>query len=337
MHIHGDTSGQITDIEETSMPLVDMPLEQLYSYMGRNPRPADFDEYWDAALAEMNAVDADVALHPYELNSKAAECFDLYFNGVGGARVHAKYLRPRNATAPHPAVLMFHGYSGSSGDWQDKLSYVSQGFSIAALDCRGQAGQSEDRGSVHGNTLRGHIIRGLEDGPEKLLFRSIFLDTALLSKIVMGFDEVDATRVGVMGGSQGGALTLACSALVPEIKKAAPIFPFLCDYQRVWEMDLAKDAYEELRTYFRNFDPLHKNEAEIFTRLGYIDNQHLANRIKAEVLMPVGLMDTICPPSSQFAAYNKITSAKRLLIYPDFGHEHLPGAQDEIFKFMSDL
>ncbi len=319
------------------MPLIDMPLEKLYNYHGRNPRPGDFDAYWERALAEMRAIDPAVELKPYPLKSAIADCFDLYFTGVDGARIHAKYLRPKHVAAPHPAVLMFHGYSGSSGDWQDKLSYVSQGFAVAALDCRGQAGQSEDRGSVHGNTLRGHIIRGLEDGPDKLLFRSIFLDTAQLASIVMGFDEVDATRVGATGGSQGGALTLACAALVPELKKAAPIFPFLCDYQRVWEMDLAKDAYEELRTYFRNFDPRHANETEIFTRLGYIDNQHLANRIRAEVLMPVGLMDTICPPSTQFAAYNKITAPKRLLIYPDFGHENLPGAQDEIFNFMSDL
>ncbi|HET6385860.1 MAG TPA: acetylxylan esterase, partial [Armatimonadota bacterium] len=105
----------------------------------------------------------------------------------------------------------------------------------------------------------------------------------------------------------------------------------------IWEMDLAVGAYEELRTYFRMFDPLHEREDEIFTRLGYIDNQHLAHRIQAQVLMAVGLMDTICPPSTQFAAYNKITSPKDLLIYPDFGHEGLPGSSDAIFDFLSDL
>jgi len=278
-----------------------------------------------------------VELRPFPLKAHNAECFDLYFTGVGGARVHAKYLRPKVNTEPHPAVLMFHGYSGSSGDWQDKLSYVSQGFSVAALDTRGQGGLSEDSGTVRGNTLRGHIIRGLDDSPEKLLFRSLYLDTAQLADIVMSFSEVDPARVGATGGSQGGGLTLACAALEPRLKKAAPIFPFLCDYQRVWEMDLATNAYEELKTFFRSFDPMHQREEEIFTRLGYIDNQHLAHRIKAEVLMPVGLMDSICPPSTQFAAYNKITSKKSLLIYPDFGHEGLPGCSDHIFDFLSDL
>jgi cephalosporin-C deacetylase len=48
-------------------------------------------------------------------------------------------------------------------------------------------------------------------------------------------------------------------------------------------------------------------------------------------------MDAICPPSTQMAAYNKITSRKDLLVYPDFGHEHLPQANDIVFNFMADL
>ena len=314
-----------------------MPMEELRNYQGRNPRPDDFDAYWDRALAEMNAVDPKVKLTPYPLKSSFADCFHLYFTGVGGARVHAKYLRPKVSPAPHPAVLQFHGYSGNCGDWHDKLSYVSQGYSVAALDCRGQGGLSEDSGSVKGPTLRGHIIRGLEDSPEKLLFRQIFLDTAQLAKIVMGFPEVDADRVGATGGSQGGGLTLACAALTPGLRLAAPVFPFLCDYQRVWEMDLDVAAYDELRAFFRSFDPMHVREREIFTRLGYIDNQHLAPRIRAKVLMAVGLMDSVCPPSTQFAAWNRIESQKDLLIYPDFGHEGLPGCNDRIFDFLADL
>ena len=53
-------------------------------------------------------------------------------------------------------------------------------------------------------------------------------------------------------------------------------------------MDLAKDAYAELRTFFRHFDPQHEREEEIFTKLGYIDIQFLADRIKGDVLLGVG-------------------------------------------------
>jgi cephalosporin-C deacetylase len=319
------------------MPLTDMPLSELKKYAGRNPRPADFDAFWDSSLAEMRAVDARVELVPAAFSTPQAECFDLWFTGVGGARVHAKYLRPRQAKGKHPAVVQFHGYSGNCGDWSDKLVYVSLGFSIASLDCRGQGGRSEDVGGVKGTTMGGQIIRGLDDKPQSLLFRHIFLDTAQLAGIVMNMPEVDAARVGALGGSQGGGLTLACAALEPRIARAAPVFPFLCDYQRVWEMDLAKAAYDELRVFFRHFDPLHEREAEIFTRLGYIDAQHLAPRIRGEVKMFTGLADTVCPPSTQFAAYNKITAKKSMVIYPDFAHEGLPGSNDATVQFMLGL
>src|SRR5436305_13041738 len=121
------------------------------------------------------------------------------------------------------------------------------------MDCRGQGGISEDVGGVRGPTLRGHIVRGLalDQPPEKLLFRQIFLDTAQLARVVMSLPEVDPGRVGATGGSQGGGLTLACAALVPAIRRAAATFPFLCDYRRAWEMDLAANAYQELRIFFR--------------------------------------------------------------------------------------
>ncbi|MBN2984290.1 MULTISPECIES: acetylxylan esterase [Cohnella] len=319
------------------MPLLDMPLSQLQAYEGRNPKPSDFDAYWDRALAEMRATDPQLKLVPARFQVPFAECFDLYFTGVRGARIHAKYARPKNAPSPHPAVVQFHGYSGHAGDWVSKLGYAALGFSVAAMDVRGQGGQSEDAGGVKGNTLRGHIIRGVDDDPDNLLFRHVFLDAAQLAGIVMELPEVDGGRVAAMGASQGGGLTLACAALEPRIAKLAPIYPFLSDYRRVWEMDLAKDAYEELKTYFRLFDPLHERENEFFERLGYIDVQHLASRIRGDVLMAVGLMDSITPPSTQFAAYNKITAPKQLAVYPDFGHEGLPGIDEKIMTFFGSL
>ncbi len=321
------------------MPLTfDMPLEELQHYQGVNPRPDDFDRYWDRALQDMNTLSMDVALEDADFQASFAACHHLTFTGMGGARIHAKLVKPRKIDPPAPAVLCFHGYGISSGDWFSYLPFAAQGLVVAALDCRGQGGLSEDVGGVSGWTQTGHIVRGLSGDPEDLLYRSIFLDTAQLAKIVMATEEVDARRVGVLGGSQGGGLALACAGLVPEVKRAAVCYPFLTDYKRVWDIDQDVDAYEELRTWFRRFDPRHEREDEVFTRLGYIDVQNLAPRIQAEVLMAVGLRDTICPPSTQFAAYNKITAPKRVLLYPDYGHEsEIPGLQDHFFGFLSEM
>jgi cephalosporin-C deacetylase len=324
------------------MPLTfDFPIEKLKTYQGSNPRPIDFDQFWDKSLAEMHSTEPLVELIPAKFQVAGVECLHLYFTGVGGARLHAKLLCPKRSSMPHPAVLMFHGYSIDSGDWSDKLSYVAQGYTVAALDCRGQGGLSIDNGGVTGNTLHGHIIRGLDDAlsgdPEKLMYRQIFLDTAQLARIVMEMPDVDAQRVGATGASQGRALTVACAALEPRIKRAAPVYPFLSDYKRVWEIDQAKEAYLELKDYFRLYDPVHAHEEAIFEKLGYIDIQFLASRIQAEVLWGIGLADTVCPPSTQFAVYNKIISPKTMVVYPDFGHEWIPRYQDQIFQFLMKL
>ncbi len=320
------------------MPLLfDMPLEKLRTYTGRNPCPNDFDVVWDRSLARLKEVAPQVELIPARFSVPYATCYDLFFTGVGDARIHAKLLHPTRAPASHPAVLAFHGYSGSAGDWTHYLPYVALGFTVAAMDCRGQGGLSEDTGGVSGWTLRGHIVRGLEDEPEKMLFHQIYLDTVQLARVVSEMPEVDPERIGVMGGSQGGGLSLACAALEPRIKRVALRFPFLCDFKRVWDLDLDENAYAELREYFRRFDPLHEREEEIFTKLGYVDVQFLAPRIRGEVLMAVGLMDKICPPSTQFAAYNKIKAKKSLVIYPDYGHEDLPRMADRTFEFLSRL
>lgn len=317
---------------------LDLRPEELRQYTGISPCPQDIDAFWDGEIAAMKAIDPQVELIKV-IDYPNAECFDLYFTGMNGARVYAKYARPKRIERPLPCVLRFHGYGAQSPDWMELLAWTGQGVCAAALDVRGQGGKSQDVGGVRGNTRRGHIIRGLgEMNPHKLLFKDIFLDTAQLADIVMRFDEVDSNDVCIYGDSQGGGLTIACAALEPRIKKAAAWYPFLSDYKRVWELDRDERAYEELRTYFRDFDPRHEREDEIFGILGYIDIQNIAGRIQSEVLMFSGLLDEICPPSTHFAAYNKIKSRKKALVYPDYAHEIFPGSKDVMMQwFLHDV
>ncbi len=150
-------------------------------------------------------------------------------------------------------------------------------------------------------------------------------------------ENVDENRVGAYGASQGGALAIACASLEPRIKKTAAVYPFLSDFKRAWELDISHSAYEEIHYYFKFIDPNHEQEEEVFRKLGYIDIQHLADRIKADVLWAVGMEDAICPPSTQFAAYNKIQSDKNMLIYYEYGHEYIRTLGDKVHDFFADL
>ena len=317
------------------MPAFEMPLEKLREYQGSTPRPDDFDEYWERALNEINSIDPKVKITPAKFQTKFADCFDMHYTSAGGNRIYAKYIRPKNISSKVPVVLYFHGYELSSGDWTEHFRWTLAGYSVLAMDCRGQGGNTPDIFNIEGPTVKSQFIRGLEGDKDKMYYRQVFLDAVQLAKIAKNLEEVDPERIYAYGRSQGGGLTLACAALFPEIKKLAPVNPYLSDYKRVWHMDLGEQAYNGLKYYFRARDPRHEREDDIWNRYGYIDVQNLECRIKGEVLFFTGLMDKICPPSSQFATYNKINSKKYMHIYPDYGHERLPEHEDLIFEFFT--
>ena len=165
------------------MPMIDMPLEKMQTYMGCNECPEDLDAYWDKAIAEMEGLGTACELIPAAFQVPGVECFDLWVRGVGGARIHAHYVRPSGGREL-PAVVKFHGYSNNSGSFASLLNWAAAGFCCAAMDCRGQGGLSEDNGVVQGTTHKGQIVRGLGDpDAEKLYFRAVFLDAAQLARI----------------------------------------------------------------------------------------------------------------------------------------------------------
>ena len=318
------------------MPALDFSLEKLKTYTGSSPLPNDFDNYWANALADLDKMPLTFTTEIATFSAPGVVCEHLYFTGVGGAKIHCKYLRPKYTTSKIPAIAMFHGYSANSGGWVDKLAYVYAGYAVLAMDVRGQMGLSEDNFTSTGTTLRGHIIRGL-DADGDLFYRNVFLDTVQTVRILMSMDYINEEGIGAVGGSQGGALSIACAALEPRVKKVVSVYPFLSDYRRVWEMDLCKNAYEELSYYLKRRDPRHKNIDAMFEKLGYIDVSNLAPRIKAEAYMFLTLMDATCPPSTQFAVYNKLECKKSCEIYPNHGHEALPEQDELVYEFFKGL
>ncbi|MGH3194447.1 MAG: acetylxylan esterase [Streptosporangiaceae bacterium] len=126
-----------------------------------------------------------------------------------------------------------------------------------------------------------------------------------------------APRVAVSGISQGGGLALAAAALISQaVAMCHADVPFLCDIQR--GITLAPEApYTEVPEFLaHNVDLI---PAALDT-LRYVDCALLARRITARCLLSVGLMDTICPPSTVFAAYHEITAGKDLAVHPFTGH-----------------
>ena len=72
-------------------------IEALGAYYGATPRPDDFESFWQARMAEADAVPLHYTVtQAQEVPSwDSCEFLDLWFTGMEGARLYAKFLRPR--------------------------------------------------------------------------------------------------------------------------------------------------------------------------------------------------------------------------------------------------
>lgn len=306
-------------------------INDYFSYEGSGIKPSDFDSFWDGKVEKLEDFPLEYDSEEVDFPSNVASCYKLTFKSLDGTNITCQLLKPKHSSGKMPGMLLFHGYHVNSGDFSEKIGWVAEGYVVLAMDCRGQGGLSENKEtSVKGSAMKGFIIRGVEDGKEHLYYTKVFMDTVIASRILMDLDDVDENNICVQGSSQGGALALVCASLEPRIKKVNINHPFLSDYRKAYRMDIQSSAYEELYYWFRFRDPLHEREDYFFNTLEYIDIQHFVSRIKASVIMTTGLADTVCFPITQFAAYNKLNCPKKVLILPEYGHEHYPKIADKL-------
>ena len=148
-------------------------------------------------------------------------------------------------------------------------------------------------------------------------YRYVYADAVRALELLARREEVDAERIAVTGGSQGGALALAVSALSERPILSLPDVPFLCDFRRGIAICSA-GPYPEIPTFLKAFPHLYDSTMRT---LSYFDNMNLAPRIRCKTVIGNSLCDDVCPPSTVFAAYHHISSEKHMEIYPFHKHE----------------
>lgn len=304
------------------MPFFDMPLEQLQTYSPKRDEPADFDAFWQRTLVEARQHALDAHFEPYDAGLELIDCYDVTFSGYGGQRVKGWYMRPREDVALLPCVVQFIGYGGGRGFPQDWLLWPTAGYAAFVMDTRGQGsvwrnGDTPDLPDGANSSYPGFMTQGVLD-PQTYYYRRVFTDAVRAVEAVISRQDVDKTRIAVLGGSQGGAISIAAAGLLPaDVALCLPDVPFLCHFRRAVGLT-ESHPYQELALYLKT----HRDkEQTVFTTLNYFDGMHFAARIKAESYFSTALMDTICPPSTVFAAYNQVNAPKSIEVYRFNDHE----------------
>ncbi len=303
------------------MPLFDMPLEELREYRPPREEPDDFDAFWSVTLSEARSHDLDAVFEPVDFGLEAFSVYDVTFSGFGGDRIKAWFIQPRAAAEALPGVVEYIGYGGGRGYPQEWLAFPAAGFAYLVMDTRGQGsvwrrGDTPDMPNGANPSIPGFMTQGVLD-PETYYYRRLYTDAARAVEALRSRSGVDAERIAVTGGSQGGGLSIAAAGLLPEVKACLPDVPFLSHFRRAVEIT-PTNPYMEIARYLQT----HRDKVDtIFRTLSYFDGMNFAARISARALFSVGIMDTVCPPSTVFAAYNHVPGEKAIKEYYFNNHE----------------
>ena len=304
----------------------DLPLEKLQQYKPDFTKQPDFDTFWADTLNELSQVKLQYTLTPYDYPVKGIKVYIVSFIGFNNANIEGIYAVPEG-DGQYPGLMLYHGYNwAADGCIHDVVNWALKGYAVFHMQVRGQQGYSSDNVVSSTGGVSGWMTKGLLDKNE-YYYRAVYMDSVRALEVLADMKEVDAKRIGVLGGSQGGALTLAAAALSSIPVVALADYPYLSHFNRA--IDICPNGpYNELNEFFRrNTKPAIEIKAK--ETLSYFDIMNLADRIKCHTWVSIGLVDDITPPSTVFAVYNHLLCSKEISVQRYFGHEFMSGTVEE--------
>ena len=217
-------------------------------YVNGDRSPSNLFVY-DFATKKVNQLTQSLSK---EINSAdLVEAQVVRFKSFDGMVIPSIYYKPHEATATNkvPAVVYVHGGPGgqTTRGYNAQIQYlVNHGYAVLGINNRGSSG--------YGKTFFAADDR--KHGREPL-WDCVEAKTYLAS---LGY--VDAERIGIMGGSYGGYMTLAALAFRPEAFKVGVDIFGVSNWLRTlesippyWE-SFRKSLYEEIGDPVKDKDML---------------------------------------------------------------------------------
>lgn len=274
-------------------------------------KPADFDPFWASVLAQAASIPLNASMTPVPLRSTPeVEVFEVTYDSLDHVRIAGWYCLPRRRSEPLPAMVVYPGY-------------ISEPTLPKALARRGYAAfGAAPRGKLRSNRqynpgYPGLLIDNITDR-NTYSYRGFYVDGWRVIDFLLSRPEVDPQRIGVQGGSQGGALTLLAAAMCPEVTAAAAQAPYLAGMVDAIELTHSW-PYEEINEYLRLYP--HQRPA-VEATLAYFDCINFADRIRCPIILNIGLNDDVCPPETGYVTFAAIGSTdKQLYAYTGHGHD----------------
>ena len=274
----------------------------------------DIRHFWDRTLVELADTPMGEVVEPVEQtgyilegNAKTLVNYRVTLTSLGGVPIRAWYTVP-TGDAPSggwPAVMVIPGYIGVM---VLPVHLVRYGYATLTLYPRGQGESREEWTIPEGSTA---LTDQLED-KEAYYYRGGFMDCVRGLDFLLSRPEINAQRVGVLGSSQGGGMTLATASLDRRIGAAVAEVPWPCNFPVAAERTFF--PYDELRGYLERHP---ERREQILANLEFFDPMNLVEAITCPMAVGVALHDDYHPYETSMPVFERIPPTKSLHVYAD--------------------
>lgn len=274
-------------------------------------KPADFDEFWADVLAQAAQIPLNATLTPTPLRSTPeVEVFEVHYDSLDNVRIAGWYCLPRQRSQPLPAMVFYPGYISEP---TLPKGAAAQGYATFGAAPRGKLRSNQQFNPGYPGLLTHNIC-----DPHTYGYKGFYVDAWRVIDFLLEQPEVDGSRIGIRGSSQGGALTLLVAAMRREVTAASAGAPYLAGTLDAVSLTNSQ-PYQEINDYLR----LHPDHAAaVRATWDYYDCINFADKIQCPILVNIGLNDDVCPPETGYAVFNAIgTTEKKLYPYPGHGHD----------------
>lgn len=280
--------------------------------------PDDFKEFWQKAL-DANAkipMLPQLTLVP-EKCTPTVNVYSASFQSYKkGSRIYGTMCVPVHHEGKCPALLIVPGAGCRSR--KGYFSEAEKGFVTFEVGIHGIPTVLEPESiytSMKEGSLLNYPFAGIDD-KDNYIYKRIFLGCARAVDFLAQLDFVDAEHIGVMGGSQGGALSITTAYLNPKVKCAGAFYPAMCD--------LTGYLYDQGNAWPYIFKNKKLATAERLETVKYYDVVNFARLLTTPIFISYGYNDLVVCPTSIQGACNEITAPKHLLIVPQSRHYTYP-------------
>ena len=269
----------------------------------------DIRSFWDRTLAALAEVEMNATLEEVESTDRSMTTYRVMMSSFEGRRIRAWYSVPSGEPPARgwPAILVVPGYGGNL---PPQVHLTRFGFAALALHPRGQ-GESLAEWEIEFGTKLTYYVTDRE----RYYYRGAYMDCVRGVDFLASRPEVDTSRMGVWGSSQGGGLTFATGALDRRMAAAVAQIPWLCNFPIA--VDITAAPYVELHDYLAEHP---EERGAVLETLAYFDTLNLADAITCPTLMGVAMIDEGHPLRTNMPVWEKIPVVKSVVVYPDVLH-----------------